>query len=67
MTMVADRASMTRELDNLISQQVRTFKQDAEISDSELTEYRQRSRRIRALCQTLNQAGCRTWEENQSA
>jgi len=66
-SMVADRTSITRELDNLINQQIHTFKQDAEISESELSEYSQRSQRIRILCRTLNQSSFRTWAENQSA
>jgi hypothetical protein len=44
--MVADRTSVTRELDHLIQQQVQLFRQDAAISESELSEYRKRSRRI---------------------
>ena len=54
--MFTDRTSMTRELDNLIHQQITTLKQDAEIADLELSEFRQRSKQIRALCQSLNQA-----------
>jgi len=54
MTIVTDRTGITRELDNLINQQISTFKQDAEISDAELTGYRERSQRIRVLCQSLH-------------
>src|ERR1700737_4237108 len=52
--MVAGKAVVTRELDNLIDQQIQTLKQRLKISESELGEYRQRSQRIRILCQTLN-------------
>jgi len=55
--MVADRTSITRELDNLIHEQIHIFKRDAKISDRELSEFKQRSRRIRILCRTLNQGG----------
>ncbi len=47
--MIADRASIARELDNLIHQQIHTLKQDAKISESELREYLQRSQQIRSL------------------
>jgi hypothetical protein len=55
MNMLVDRTRMTHELDDLIKQQIRTLKQDAEISNSDLTNFRQRSQCIRALCQSLNQ------------
>jgi SMC interacting uncharacterized protein involved in chromosome segregation len=54
-SMVADRTSMTRELDKLIDQQIHTLKQEAKISEPELNDYRQRSQRIRMLCRTLDQ------------
>lgn len=65
--MVADRTSMTRELDNLINQQICTLKQDAKISAPELSEYSRRSLRIRILCRTLNQGGPRISADNQPA
>lgn len=67
MSMVADRTSVTRELDHLIHQQVQLFKQDAAISESELSEYTKRAQRIRALCRSLNQGSFRTWSRNQPA
>jgi len=65
--MITDRTRITRELDELMHEQIRTFKQDAKISESDLDEFRQRSQRIRILCQTLNRAGPQTWAANQSA
>ena len=65
--MVTDRISITRELDELIRQQIHTFKQDAKISELELSEYRQRSQRIQALCRSLNQGSSQLWADNQSA
>jgi len=67
MSMASDRTSITRELDNLIHQQIQTFKQDAAISESELSEYTRRSQRIRALCRSLNQGSSLTWSNNQPA
>jgi hypothetical protein len=52
--MVADRTSMTLELDNLMLQQIHTLKQKAKISDLELSEYSERTQQIRVLCQALN-------------
>jgi RNA recognition motif-containing protein len=52
---LVDRTRMTHELDDLIQQQISTFKQDAQISNSDLADFRQRSQRIRALCQSLSQ------------
>lgn len=60
-SMVADRTCMNRELDTLISQQIHTLKQDAKISESELTEYQQRSQRIRILCRTLDRTSAEIW------
>jgi hypothetical protein len=65
--MVTDRTSITRELDQLIQQQIHTFKQAAKISDPELSEYSQRSQRIRRLCRTLNPGAPRISADNQSA
>jgi hypothetical protein len=58
--MIAPQTSMTRELDDLICQQIHTLAQDAQISDAELTKYQQRSLRIRMLCRTLNQESAQT-------
>jgi hypothetical protein len=65
--MVAERTSITRELDNLINQQIHIFKQDAGISESELSKYQQRSQQIRVLCRRLDQDGAQTWARRQSA
>ena len=64
MITVVDRTSVTREIDNLIDQQIHTFRQDAQISQPELTVHRQRSRRIRALCRSLSPAGSPNWIRN---
>jgi len=53
--MDAAQTNMTLELDDLIYQQIHTLAQDAQISDAELTKYRQRSQRIRMLCRNLNE------------
>jgi len=59
--MVADRTSINRELDGLINQQIHVFKQDARISQSELSEYQQRSQQIRILYRSLDQTGAQMW------
>lgn len=64
MTMVADRSSITRELENLINQQIRIFKRDAGTSDAELADYGLRSEPIRALCRSLSQASYGIMAEN---
>jgi hypothetical protein len=65
--MVAERTAISRELDNLIDQQIHTLKQDAGISESELGDYRQRSQQIRILCRRLDQASAQIWADKQCA
>lgn len=64
--MKVGQTRMIEELDQLIHRQVHIFKQDAKISESELSEYHTRSQRIRAICTTLNQGVWRTWADNES-
>lgn len=64
--MMAGRTHMIEELDKLIHRQVHIFKQDAKISDLEMSEYHTRYQRIRAICTSLNQGGLQTWSENES-
>jgi hypothetical protein len=58
--MDAAQTSMTRELDELIYQQIHALAQDAQISDIELTKYWQRSQRVRMLCRNLNERSAQT-------
>jgi len=61
---MTDRTNITRELDQLIQQQIHIFKRDAKISDPELSEYSQRSQRIRSLCRALNPGAPQTSADN---
>jgi hypothetical protein len=67
MITVADRSSVTREIDGLIDQQIHTLNQDAEISECQLTEHKERARRIRSLCRSLRPGSSPNWISNETA
>jgi hypothetical protein len=62
-----DNTGITRKVEELIAQQIHTFKQNAAMSDHELKEYLQRSQQIWNLCRRLNQGSSQTWVANQPA
>ncbi len=64
---VVEHPTLTQELDRLVNQQICTLKQNAKISDPELSDYRQRSLRIQMLYRRLNAAGRQTWAKKHAA
>jgi hypothetical protein len=67
MITIAERTTVIREIDGLIDQQIHTFNQDAEISECQLTEHKERARRIRSLCRSLRPGSSPNWIRNQTA
>ena len=65
--MGTDRTKVTREIDSLIDQQIHTLNQDADISASELKAHKQRSLRIRMLCESQRQGKSPNWIRNKPA
>jgi hypothetical protein len=65
--MGTDRTKITREIDSLIDQQIHTLNQDADISASELNAHRQRSQRIRMLCESQRRGKSPNWIHNKPA
>jgi hypothetical protein len=63
----ADRTSVAREIDRLIDQQIHDLNQDAEISECQLTDHTERSRRIRSLCRSLRPGSPPNWISSPSA
>ena len=62
--MGTDRTKVTREIDSLIDQQIHTLNQDAAISPPDLKAHKQRSQRIRTLCESQRQGKSPNWIRN---
>ena len=55
--MLTDPASLKREVHQLVDQQIQTLKQPSSLTSSQLSDYKQRSQRIRLIYGELDRIG----------